>query len=60
MELDKDAYRRRSAIECRIGRLRECRRIGTRFEKLAINFPAMIELAALRRYLRVLDMSDRA
>ena len=59
-KLDKGAYRRRSVIECRIDWLKECRRIGTRFEKLAINFPAMIELAVIRRYLRVWDTSDRA
>ena len=60
MELDKDAYRRRSVIECCIGWLKECRRIGTRFEKLALNFLAMIKLAIIRRYLRILDISDRA
>jgi len=60
LELDKDAYRRRSAIECCIDWLEECRRIGTRFEKLAFNFLAMLKLAVIRRYLRVLDISDRA
>jgi len=51
--------RRRSVIECCIGWLKECRRIGTRFEKLALNVLAMIKLAIIRRYLRVLDLSDR-
>lgn len=60
LTFDKDAYRRRSVIECCIGWLKECRRIGTRFEKLALNFLAMIKLAIIRRYLRVLDLSDRA
>ena len=46
-------------IECCIGWLKECRRIGTRFEKLALNFLAMIKLAIIRRYLRVIDLSDR-
>ena len=59
LQLDKDAYRRRSVIECCIGWLKECRRIGTRFEKLAVNFLAMIKLAIIRRYLRILDISDR-
>jgi transposase len=60
LTFDKEAYRRRSVIECCIGWLKECRRIGTRFEKLALNFLAMIKLAIIRRYLRGLDLSDRA
>jgi transposase len=60
LQLDKHAYRRRNVIECCIGWLKECRRIGTRFEKLALNFLAMIKLAIIRRYLRILDISDRA
>jgi transposase len=58
LRLDKDAYRRRSVIECCMGWLKECRRIGTRFEKLALNFLAMIKLAIIRRCLRILDLSD--
>lgn len=60
LELDKTAYRRRSVIECCIGWLKECRRIGTRFEKLALHFLAMIKLAIIQRYLRLLDISDTA
>lgn len=56
---DKRAYRRRSVIEQCIGWLKECRRIGTRFEKLAINFVAMLKLAMIDRYLRF-SFSDRA
>lgn len=58
LELDKDLYKRRSVIECCIGWLKECRRITTRFEKLAVHFLAMIKLAIIRRYLRLLDISD--
>jgi len=36
------SYRRRSVIEQCVGWLKECRRIGTRFEKLAISFLAML------------------
>jgi transposase len=60
LEFDKQTYRRRSVIECCIGWLKECRRIGTRFEKLAVSFLAMIKLAIIGRYLRILDISDRA
>ncbi len=33
--------------------LKECRRLGTRFEKLAVNFLAMADLSFIERYLRV-------
>ena len=56
---DKQSYRRRCVIEQCVGWLKECRRIGTRFEKLAISFLAMFKLAMIRRYLR-LAFSDRA
>jgi transposase len=58
LNFDKTIYRRRSVIERCIGWLKECRRIGTRFEKLALNFLAMIKLAIIRRYFRVLDLSE--
>ncbi len=48
---DKEAYRRRNIVERCIGWLKECRRIVTRFEKLAINFLAMLKLAMIQRCL---------
>ena len=59
MTFDKEAYRQRSVVEQCVGWLKECRRIGTRFEKLAINFLAMLKLAMIEQYLRY-DFSDRA
>lgn len=56
---DKDAYRRRHIIENCVGWLKECRRICTRFEKLAVNFLAMLKLACIQRYLRI-AFSDTA
>ena len=56
---DKRSYRRRSVIEQCVGWLKECWRIGTRFEKLAISFVAMIKLAMIQRHLRLL-FSGRA
>ncbi len=56
---DKKTYRKRCTIEQCNGWLKECRRLGTRFEKLAVNFLAMIHLAFIERYLRIL-FSDRA
>lgn len=50
--LDKGAYRRRNVVERCVGWLKECRRIGTRFEKLASSFLAMIHMAMICRCLR--------
>ena len=58
-KFDKAAYRRRSIIENVIGWLKECRRVATRFEKLAINFTAMLQLAMIHNCLRI-AFSDRA
>jgi transposase len=57
--LDRRAYRRRSAVERCVGWLKECRRVGTRFDKLAGSFMAFVRLAFIQRYLRLLDPSDR-
>ena len=56
---DKQTYRQRAVIEQCVGWLKECRRIGTRFEKLAVHFHGMLQLAMIRRYLKLL-FSDRA
>lgn len=52
---DADVYRERNRIERLIGWMKECRRVATRFEKLALNFVAMIKLAMIRRCLRLLS-----
>jgi transposase len=57
---DKLTYRRRNIIERAVGWLKEHRRLATRFEKLAINFLAMVKLAMIQRCLRVFDSPDRA
>lgn len=53
--LDRLAYRRRNVVERCIGWLKNCRRVATRFEKLAVHFAGMIKLAVIQRYLRMLD-----
>jgi transposase len=58
-KFDRAAYRQRAVVEQAVGWLKEYRRIGTRFEKLAVNFHGMIKLAMISRYLRLL-FSDRA
>lgn len=54
VEFDREAYRRRSIVECVIGWLKECRRVMTRFEKSAKNFGGMIKIAFIQRYLRLI------
>jgi transposase len=57
---DRKTYRKRSRIECAVGWLKECRRLGTRYEKLAVNFVAFAKVAFMLKYLRILDPSDKA
>ena len=56
---DREAYRRRSVIECRVGWLKERRRIATRFEKPALDHLAIIKVAIMQRHLKI-PSSDRA
>lgn len=51
---DKATYRQRHVVEQCVGWLKEYRRIGTRFEKLAVHFHGMLQLAMIRRYLKLL------
>ena len=55
---DKQTYRRRNVVERCVNWLKENRRVGTRHEKLAVNYLAMVQLAMIRRCLRLLDSSD--
>ena len=50
---DRAAYRGRNVVERCVGWLKEARRLLTRFEKLAVNFLAMVTLAMIERYLRI-------
>jgi transposase len=58
VKFDKQSYRQRHVVEQCVGWLKESRRIGTRFEKLAVNFHGMLQLAMIRRYLKMM-FSDR-
>ena len=51
---DREAYKGRCVAEQCVGWLKEFRRIGTRFEKLAVNFHGMLQLAMIQRYFRLL------
>lgn len=50
---DRARYRRRNVVERCVNWLKECRRVATRYEKLAANYAAMIDLAIIQRLLRV-------
>lgn len=61
-EFDRRSYKRRARVEQCVGWLKENRRVGTRYDKLASSFLAFVNLAIIRRYLRLLaqdDPSDR-
>ena len=47
----KASYRRRNIIERAIGWFKECRRLGTRFEKLAVNYVAFWMVAMIEKLL---------
>jgi len=63
---DKVAYRRRNLIERVVGWYRECRALGTRYEKLAVDYHVVQQVAItdtpLKRYSKNLQtgLSERA
>lgn len=48
-------YRKRNAIERMFGRLKDFRRIATRYDKLAVNYLAFVKLASIRLWLRAYE-----
>ena len=48
---DRAAYRERNRVERLVGRLKQCRRVATRYEKRAGHFLAMVTLAAILLWL---------
>ena len=44
---DRQAYRERNKAERAVGRLKQWRRVATRYEKRACNYLAMVKLAAV-------------
>lgn len=47
VRFDKGAYRKRNVVERLINRLKQFRRIATRYEKRAVNYLAMLTIAAI-------------
>ena len=48
-------YKRRNLIEHCINKLKQCRRISTRYDRLPENFLAMMKLATVRLWMRVYE-----
>lgn len=54
-KFSKLKYRQRNVVERCVSWLKECRRVATRFEKLARNYVGMVDLAIVQRLLRLLS-----
>ncbi len=52
IQFDRQAYRQRNVVERCVGWLKENRRVAVRYEKLAINYLGMLQLAMIQRYLQ--------
>lgn len=50
--LDRDLYKERHLIECCFAKLKQFRRVATRYEKTARNYQAVLTLAAIILWLR--------
>jgi transposase len=48
---DREAYRRRNVIERCVNRLKQSRRVATRYDKLAVRYRAFVVLAAIAIWL---------
>jgi transposase len=46
-------YRARNLVERFFNKIKQCRRVATRYDKLAANYLALIQLASIRLWLRV-------
>ncbi|MGD9544767.1 MAG: transposase, partial [Methylocystis sp.] len=50
--LDKNLYAQRHLVECCFSKLKQFRRVATRFEKTAQNYRAVITIAAIVLWMR--------
>ena len=51
-DLDKHLYAQRHLVECCFSKLKQFRRVATRFEKTARNYQAVVTLAAIVLWMR--------
>lgn len=59
VKVNRKKYKGRNVIERCIGWLKWCRRVATRYEKLAESYLTMVKLAMIQRCNRLLQPSDR-
>jgi len=57
--INRRKYRGRNVVERCIGWLKWCRRVATRYEKLAESYLAMVTLAMIQRCNRLLEPSNK-
>ena len=50
-------YRARNLVERFFNRIKQCRRVATRYDKLAANYLAFVKLASIRLWLRVYEFT---
>ena len=48
-------YRARNLIERFFNKIKQCRRVATRYDKLAANYLAFVKLASIRLWLRAYE-----
>ena len=53
-EIDRDRYKERNIVERFIGRLKENRRVATRYDKKASHFAGLLILAAIKAWLKII------
>ena len=46
-------YRARNRVERLFNRIKQCRRVATRYDRLAANYLAFVQLASIRLWLRL-------
>jgi transposase len=50
-------YRARNRVERFFNRIKQCRRVATRYDKLAANYLAFVQLASIRLWLAAVNES---
>lgn len=50
-------YRSRNMVERFFNRIKQCRRVATRYDKLAANYLAFIQLASIMLWLRISEFT---
>jgi transposase len=51
-------YRARNRVERFFNRIKQCRRVATRYDRLAANYLAFVQLASIRLWLRLKESAS--